>query len=67
MAPEIAISCQFMAPETAPFWRFLVPDYGAIDWQNGAVSGTINCMHMAISGSFLKISVFLFHLALDNI
>jgi hypothetical protein len=58
---------QFMALETAPFWWCLVPDSGAITCQNGAVSGTRNAQYMAISGSFLKISVFLFHLALDNI
>ena len=45
MAPEIAISCHFLSPESPPFWWFLVPDYGARNRQKDAVSGAIKCQN----------------------
>jgi hypothetical protein len=67
MAPGIDISWQFMAQETAhsgDFWfRILGPEMAKMV----QFLGQENCWHMAISGSFIKMSVFLFHLYLDNI
>jgi hypothetical protein len=39
--PEIAICRQFLVPETSPFWRFMAPESGTRNHQNGAVSGAI--------------------------
>ena len=49
--PEIAICRQFLAPETGPFWRFLEPESGTINQQNGSVSLPINRREMDISGA----------------